>query len=464
MVDINDSIALSISVLALLSIISISLLVCMILVYWRYRSKEKEKTIWFNSPSELRTGWLSDDRKCLVPGTFSAKVVQPGLLQTEDSASQTEVVSSSNTDSHKTSVAGVSPCGKISFILRYLSEREELMVRLIHLEGFSCGDSVYNADSAYVDVLLTQIGTKGKGTADNPPKLDLALQQVYYFIISQDQLFSYKLVFKVNTFDESFRRTVSGEVEIDLFDELKKHIFTGAEVILSKDIQPVSHESSSSRKSSVENLHWKLYPNVDEADDVEVERTMMASPLSWDDECNISSKSSFGVAPYEDLSSGGVQWHRLSGDSWEEQLAVQWPHLSDSVVSVPSSFQFMEKTVDIDFGEKSTEDVDDSADSLPLRRSVSESYIPHYGRLSPPPKNFYHLVPTVVASKGLRTAVDNPSIRKKPATWSHRKIPGQVVNFDRQEKEKLCRKRSVSLPSLSDIPLVTNDKHEDFIY
>ena len=116
------------------------------------------------------------------------------------------------------------------------------MVRLIHLEGFSCGDSVYNADSAYVDVLLTQIGTKGKGTADNPPKLDLALQQVYYFIISQDQLFSYKLVFKVNTFDESFRRTVSGEVEIDLFDELKKHIFTGAEVILSKDIQPVSHE------------------------------------------------------------------------------------------------------------------------------------------------------------------------------------------------------------------------------
>ena len=32
-------------------------------------------------------------------------------------------MSSSNTDSHKTSVAGISPCGKISFILRYLSER-----------------------------------------------------------------------------------------------------------------------------------------------------------------------------------------------------------------------------------------------------------------------------------------------------------------------------------------------------
>ena len=116
------------------------------------------------------------------------------------------------------------------------------MVRLIHLEGFTSGDSIYNADSAYVDVLLTQIGTKGKGKGENPPKLDLALQQVYYFIISQDQLFSYKLVFKVNTFDESFRRTVSGEVEVDLFDELKKHIFTGTEVILSKDIQPASHQ------------------------------------------------------------------------------------------------------------------------------------------------------------------------------------------------------------------------------
>ena len=115
------------------------------------------------------------------------------------------------------------------------------MVRLIQLEGFSSSDNIYHADSAYVDVLLKHIGSKSKKQADNPPKLDIALQQVYYFIISQDQLFSYKLVFKVNTFDESFRRTVSGEVEVDLFEELKKHIFTGAEVILSKDIQPASN-------------------------------------------------------------------------------------------------------------------------------------------------------------------------------------------------------------------------------
>lgn len=114
------------------------------------------------------------------------------------------------------------------------------MVRLVQLEGFSSGVDVYSADSAYVDVQLQEIGSKKEKATSNPPKLDIALQQVYYFIISQDQLFSYKLVFKVNTFDEAFRRTVSGEVEVNLFDELGKQIFTGAEVILSKAILPAS--------------------------------------------------------------------------------------------------------------------------------------------------------------------------------------------------------------------------------
>ena len=114
------------------------------------------------------------------------------------------------------------------------------MVRLVQMEGFSAGEDIYNADSAYVDVLLKHIGMTTDTNSDNPPRLDIALQQVYYFIISQDQLFSYKLVFKVNTFDQSFRRTVSGEVEVNLFEELGKHIFTGNEVILSREILPSS--------------------------------------------------------------------------------------------------------------------------------------------------------------------------------------------------------------------------------
>ena len=176
----------------------------------------------------------------------------------------------------------------------------------------------------------------------------------------------------------------------------------------------------------------------------------MSSPLSWDDECNMSSKSSFGPTPYEDMSSGGVQWHRLSGDSWEEQLATQWPHLSDSVVSVPSSFQFTQKTVDIDYGEGAAEEATDLADSMPLRRSASEGYIPHYDRLSPPPKNFYHLVPASLAIRNQRATFDSPhsADRKKAATWSQKKTP----RLGSQEKETVCRKRSLSLPSLTDAP------------
>ncbi len=118
------------------------------------------------------------------------------------------------------------------------------MVRLVQMEGFSTGEDIYNADSAYVDVLLKHIGLPNPKTSTSPPRLDIALQQVYYFIISQDQLFSYKLVFKVNTFDRSFRRYVSGEVEVDLVEELGQHIFTGNEVILSRRILPVSDVST----------------------------------------------------------------------------------------------------------------------------------------------------------------------------------------------------------------------------
>ncbi len=117
------------------------------------------------------------------------------------------------------------------------------MVRLVQMEGFSAGENIYNADSAYVDVQLKHIGNAKDIASDSPPKLDIALQQVYYFIMSQHQLFSYKLYFKVNTFDESFRRSVSGEVQVNLFEELGRHIFTGNEIMLSKKIMPVPQVS-----------------------------------------------------------------------------------------------------------------------------------------------------------------------------------------------------------------------------
>ena len=211
-------------------------------------------------------------------------------------------------------------------------------------------------------------------------------------------------------------------------------------------------QTSSYVRTSEENLHQPLNATINEKDDLDFERSPVSSPLSWDDECDLSSTKSSGPIPYEDLSSGGVQWHRLSGDSWEEQLSVQWPHLSDSVVSVPSSFQFMKKSINIDF--------DDGNDgtSLPdqpfLRRSISESYIPHYGRLSPPPKNFYHLVPTSLASKQQRSAVESPFTpnRLKPGP-EYRASPTRLettFTFDRVEQRTVTRKRSLSLPSVAE--------------
>lgn len=230
-------------------------------------------------------------------------------------------------------------------------------------------------------------------------------------------------------------------------------------------IMAISFQSSSSAKSSKEDIHRETIGSED-IEDAEMDRTMMSSPLSWEDECNMSSKSSFG--PYEDMRSSGVQWHRLSGDSWEEQLAAQWPHLSDSVVSVPSSFQFTERSVDIDYGEKDTGDPNDVHPSLQLRRSVSESYIPHYGSLSPPPKNFYHLVPTPLSSKNRKSAMDSPFSPKRGNTQARaqQKFSGQVFSFE--HRERVCRKRSSSLPSLKepsvDSPLLVSNYEDDNLF
>lgn len=217
------------------------------------------------------------------------------------------------------------------------------------------------------------------------------------------------------------------------------------------DINLFFYQTSSSANSGTEHTQRPLGPIWDEAEDEEVERTMMSSPLSWEDECNMSSKSSIG--PYDDMSSSGVQWHRLSGDSWEEQLTAQWPQLSDSVVSVPSSFQFVERSVDIEY-EDQTEVADVSSNVL-LRRSISESYIPHLGCLSPPPKNFYHLVPMSLNTKNLRTAVDSsfsPS-RKDAPKRPQQRFFGQAFTVAHRERAKACRKRSLSFPSLHDSPI-----------
>ena len=210
-------------------------------------------------------------------------------------------------------------------------------------------------------------------------------------------------------------------------------------------------QSQSNCGSGKENVHNQADGTVkDENEANELQRSPIASPLSWDDQCDVSSKSS-GLVPYEDLSSSGVQWHRLSGDSWEENMSMNWPKLSDSVVSVPNSFQFNRTVVDIDLEDGMYDDgLKVETDFRLTRRSISESYIPHYGRLSPPPKNFYHLVPSLVTKQ--RFGNESPFFtNKKNDTWNT--SPNRLESsftYDHTEHPKVERKRSRSLPSLSD--------------
>ena len=210
-------------------------------------------------------------------------------------------------------------------------------------------------------------------------------------------------------------------------------------------------QSQSNCGSGKENVHKQADGTVkDENEANELQRSPIASPLSWDDQCDVSSKSS-GLVPYEDLSSSGVQWHRLSGDSWEENMSMNWPKLSDSVVSVPNSFQFNRTVVDIDLEDGMYDDgLKVETDFRLTRRSISESYIPHYGRLSPPPKNFYHLVPSLVTKQ--RFGNESPFFtNKKNDTWNT--SPNRLESsftYDHTEHPKVERKRSRSLPSLSD--------------
>eukprot|EP00794_Sanderia_malayensis_P003683 gene3683-4200_t len=459
-----DNVAISASILAMLSLVSITLGVCMFLVFWKYHANQKKKTAWKTTPSELRTGWLKCERKPLD------EVKKEHFEQKEDDVDLKE-------DEHS--------CGEIVFILRYLVDkqamlktisicctflklpftgllperasiylstvqvakdpndlRQELMVRLVQMEGFPVSsEDIYNADSAYVDVQLKHIGGADDKMLDNPPKLDIALQQVYFFLMSQDQLFSYKLVFKVNTFDESFRRSVSGQVEVNLFEELGKHIFTGDLVILSKKILPVSSQTSNAASE-----HEEEESKKEEAMRRGGVTSPAASPLSWDSECDKASSRSSELVAYEQYSEG-VQWHRLSGDSWDENVSFQWPNLSESVVSVPSSFQFSANNVtERSVSKKTAVDhlrIEEPKDSPLLRRSLSESYVPHYGRLSPPPKNFYHIVPIPLSTKIHKTGLFS---RKQRHTAGNRvgREKEQVFTF---EHEPLRRRRSLSVPS-----------------
>lgn len=112
------------------------------------------------------------------------------------------------------------------------------MVRLVQIEGMPVSHDLYTSNSAYVDVQLKYTGNPDCGGTEvqRPPRLDICLQQVYYFIITKEQMMSHSLEFQVNTFDDQFRRYVSGMVEVNLREEMGDDILSGAEVVFVKEI------------------------------------------------------------------------------------------------------------------------------------------------------------------------------------------------------------------------------------
>lgn len=114
------------------------------------------------------------------------------------------------------------------------------MVRLVQIEGLPVNpQELYSPNSAYVDVQLKYTGQSTNSPDDEvhkPPRLDICLQQVYYFIISTQQMMSHSLEFQINTFDDQFRRFVSGIVEVNLCEELGDDILTENEVVFVKEI------------------------------------------------------------------------------------------------------------------------------------------------------------------------------------------------------------------------------------
>lgn len=112
------------------------------------------------------------------------------------------------------------------------------MVRLVQIEGMPASQELYCPNSAYVDVGLKYTGNPETKQPKNqkPPRLDICLQQVYYFIISTEQMLSHSLEFRINTFDEHFRRYVCGVVEVKLSEEMGEDIFSGNEVVFVEEI------------------------------------------------------------------------------------------------------------------------------------------------------------------------------------------------------------------------------------
>ncbi|XP_047137131.1 uncharacterized protein LOC100208397 isoform X1 [Hydra vulgaris] len=420
---------ISAAILALLSIGFVILFGYMTVycyIQWHKRNKVE---------SDLGESWLDAERKPLIPGRFHAQGVQP--YGPDD-----DVDSLNGEDFYQNDDKELNPLARIIFVMRYDKKREELMVRLVQIEGLPVSHQIYSPNSAYVDVQLKYTGSQNSNENLNevtrPPRLDICLQQVYYFIISEQQMLTHSLEFRINTFDEQFRKFVSGLVEFNLSYEMGEDILTGTEVVFVKDIlQPLKIKDMSTHDEETisHNDHRSSYIEENNTNsDASMSHCSSNESLKWEPESSMLSLDNFSFYKSEQNLSVPLS------DSKRSHSIGYLPTYEWNIQEVP---------------------IDIESDTTPTE---SKKFAPHSKKLNtviklppekttPPPEKFYHIVPV---TPGHSLPFEQQGIEEKTnkqLTFKKKNKLTQLASFRRSTPKSKLSKSShkKSNPSLQQV-------------
>jgi len=401
--------------------------------------------------------WLDTDRQPLIPGNFHTEPIQPVNAMNDEHAND-------SFDEVDFKERDFSKLGRIIFVMRYHKKREELMIRLVQIEGLPVSHELYNANSAYVDVQLKYTGNfrTNENEVQRPPRLDICLQQVYYFIISEKQMLSHSVEFQINTFDDQYRRYVSGLVEVNLNEEMGSDIMSGAEVVFVKEIMEpflVTEERTEHQDDFVTACSEQGDTEYDEEliraqQQYESRPSSPASNMSWEPESRdlltLSTNSLLNIQPYN-----SEQDFPLSSplNDFKRSHSIGYlPTYEWTVKDIP-----LDEEVEVmSDNERHTTALSVLPDMSPL--SPIENFPMERYNVQPTPESFYHIVPMTP----LYNTKDSNSkksdthrrimFKKKPktkrlarsVTVNKRSTPKHML----QSRDFPCLERSSSWPSL----------------
>lgn len=430
----EESNPISVAILTLLTFVSLALTGYVTLYcYTHFKSKSKTRI-------ELPQGhWLDNERKPLIPGNFHAETVQPNLSNFNDLDEEDSI---DETDTHSKE-RDFTKLGRIIFVMRYNRKREELMVRLVQIEGMPVSHDLYTSNSAYVDVQLKYTGNPDCGGTEvqRPPRLDICLQQVYYFIITKEQMMSHSLEFQVNTFDDQFRRYVSGMVEVNLREEMGDDILSGAEVVFVKEIlEPM--RASDDQNVDEEEYNSNELTQQEVFDDVATTSrpsSRASSNMSWEPESKelltLSTNSLyFRCASEQDLTLNPLTDYKRS-HSIGYLATHEW-----TICDIP------------------LDDGNDVKATSPTDNTDAKLQANKIENMHPTPKSFYHIVPmTPLVMKDTKSELETSLRRFAFKKHPKRKQLGRSLTINKRSTAKKASRlpsathaldRSSSWPSL----------------